>query len=119
METLDSELPSSGCIVQIKANVNDMWKYVGSDSYIWNGHVKLEEKLVFLHIQPYDKDIYDHIRCSTALLWQLLPSWELELVADITPSWKQWRSNVHSDNPFCKTHWMFSGILPCTYTKKR
>ncbi len=46
-----------------------------------------KEKFGFLH-----KDIYDHIWCSTALLWQLAKSWELELVANITASWKQQRS---------------------------
>ncbi len=45
----------------------------------------------FLHIKPYNKGIYDHIRCSTALLWQTMQSWELEFVADVTTSWKKWR----------------------------
>ncbi len=48
----------------------------------------LKEKFVFLHIKPYNKDIYNHIWCFTALLWQLVQSWELELFADVTTSWK-------------------------------
>ncbi len=30
--------------------------------------VTLKEKLVFLHIMPYNKDIYHHIQYSTAFL---------------------------------------------------
>ncbi len=52
----------------------------------------LKERFSFLHIKPYNKDIYHHIWCSTALLWQLAQFWELELVADATASWKQQRS---------------------------
>ncbi len=48
----------------------------------------LKEKFRFLHIKPYNKDISDHIRCSTAFLWQMAQSWELELLADITTGWK-------------------------------
>ncbi len=48
----------------------------------------LKEKFVFLHIKPYNKDIYNHLRCFTALLWQQAQSWELELFADVTTSWK-------------------------------
>ncbi len=55
----------------------------------------LNAEIIFLHIKPHNKDIYDHIRCSTALLWWALQSWELELVADVTASLKQRR---HSDN---------------------
>ncbi len=47
-----------------------------------------KEKFVFLHIKSYNKDIYDHIWCSTALLWQTVPSQKLELIADATASWK-------------------------------
>ncbi len=39
-----------------------------------------KEKFGFLHIKPYNKDIYDHIQ---SLLWQTVQSWELELIADI------------------------------------
>ncbi len=46
----------------------------------------LKEKL---HIKPYNKDIYDHIQCSAELLWQTVQSGELEVVADITASWKE------------------------------
>ncbi len=49
-------------------------------------------KGLFFHIRPYNKDIYDHIRCSPALLWQPAWSWGLRLIADITASWKQQRS---------------------------
>ncbi len=28
----------------------------------------LKEKLIFLHIKPYNKDIYKYTQCSTALL---------------------------------------------------
>ncbi len=51
----------------------------------------LKEKFGFLHIWPYTKDIYNHWQCSTALLWQTVQSWKLELVADVTASWKQQR----------------------------
>ncbi len=46
-----------------------------------------------MHIKPNYKDIYDYIQCSTALLWQTVLSQELELLADVTASWKQqsWR----------------------------
>ncbi len=30
--------------------------------------VTLKGKFIFLHMKPYNKDSYDHIRCSTALL---------------------------------------------------
>ncbi len=42
----------------------------------------------FLHIKPYDKGISDHVRCSTAFLWQTMKSRELVLLADVTASWK-------------------------------
>ncbi len=42
----------------------------------------------------YNKNIYDHIWYSTALLWRTVQSWELELIADITTSWKQRRCRV-------------------------
>ncbi len=28
----------------------------------------LKEKFIVLHIKPYNKDIYNHVRCSAALL---------------------------------------------------
>ncbi len=52
----------------------------------------LKEKFVFWHHKPYNKDTYNHMCCSTALLWPTVQSWELELVADVTASWKQRRS---------------------------
>ncbi len=30
--------------------------------------LELKEEVVFMHIKPYNEDIYDHIRCFTALL---------------------------------------------------
>ncbi len=52
----------------------------------------LKEEFVFVHIKPYNQDIYDHMRCSAALFWQVAQSWELEAVADVTANWKQQRS---------------------------
>ncbi len=53
----------------------------------------LEKKFGFLHNEPYNKDIYNHIQCSTALLWPMVHSRELKLLTDVTASWKQrrWR----------------------------
>ncbi len=44
----------------------------------------LQEKFVFLHIKPYNKNIYNHIQNSTAFIWRTAQSQELELVADVT-----------------------------------
>ncbi len=81
----------------------------------------------FLQIKPYNKDIYDHKQCSKALLWQTVQSWELELLADATASWKQrrWRGissalTVHPKKGRFE-RWdyrqMFRGVLWCTDTK--
>ncbi len=78
------------------------------------GHKGLEEwnqrraayrrSLLFLHIKPHSKDIYDHIQCSTALLWQPAQSWELELIAYNTASWKQQSSMcTQSDEKYIKS----------------
>ncbi len=53
---------------------------------------------VLINIRPYNKDIYDHIWCSTAILWQPVQSWELELVANFSASWKQQRSMCTQTN---------------------
>ncbi len=52
----------------------------------------LKKWLVVLHIQPCNKDIYSHMWCSTASLWQTVQCRELELTADVTAGWKQRRS---------------------------
>ncbi len=39
--------------------------------------------LAVLHIKLYNKDIYNHIQCSTALSWWTMQSWELELFAEL------------------------------------
>ncbi len=44
---------------------------------------KREVCFIFLHIESYNKDIYNHIWCSAALFWWTVQSRELEL------SWKQ------------------------------
>ncbi len=47
------------------------------------GHLHyLKEKFGHLHIKPDNKNIYNHLWCSTVLLWELVQSWELELVAE-------------------------------------
>ncbi len=70
-----------------------IWAWWSSDSFSTSrGDFYLKEKFGFLHIKPYKKNSYDHIRCFTALLWQPVQSWELELVADITVSRKQQKS---------------------------
>ncbi len=53
----------------------------------------LQEKLTFfLLTKPYNKDIYDQIQCSAALLlWWAVQSRELELIAEATAGWKQQR----------------------------
>ncbi len=65
-------------------------------------HQELKEKLIFLWIKPYNRDIYDYIQCSTAILWPTVQSWELELLADVTTSWKQqrsiWPQTIHPKN---------------------
>ncbi len=35
---------------------------------------KLKEKFGFLHMKPYNKDIYNHIQCSTEILRQVKPA---------------------------------------------
>ncbi len=75
---------------------------------------------------PYN-DVHDVIQCSTALLWLMVLSWELELTADVTAGWKQRRSmsthpsrnTINTCFKRCETHWMFSGVLSCTDTKTR
>ncbi len=54
-------------------------------------------EVCLLHIKSFNKNIYDYIRCSTALLWPTTQSWEPELVDDVTASWKQREEPVHSD----------------------
>ncbi len=49
------------------------------------------KKFSLLDIEPYNKDISDHIQCSTALLWWMVQSWKLELIANVIASWKQQR----------------------------
>ncbi len=62
----------------------------------------LMEKSVVLHIKPYNMDIYDHTQCSTALLWPMVQSWELETLADVTDSWRQPRfRGISSDSTIC------------------
>ncbi len=90
-------------------------------------YLNFKKRFVFLHIKPYNKDIYEHAQCSTALLWRLVQSWELELIADVTATWKQWRGKGTETicwkiqwTPFFKsgeTRQMFSGFLSCTDTK--
>ncbi len=66
---------------------------------------------------------YEHIQCITTLLWQTVQSCQVELFADFTASWKQWRLHRQSKNamktPFKSrdTCRMFSGVLWCTNTK--
>ncbi len=59
----------------------------------------LKEKFGFSHIKPYNKDIHNLIQCSTALLWWTVQSRELEFLADVTTSWKQWRWRGISNAP--------------------
>ncbi len=40
---------------------------IPSHSLLFTLEQYFKEKLVFLHIKPYNKDIYNHIQCSTAL----------------------------------------------------
>ncbi len=87
----------------------------------------LKKRFRFLHIKPYNKDIYDLVRCSTALLWWLVMRagaccWRHRWL-------KTTEEHVHSDNlskntinarfKRHETRWMFSGVLSCTDTKTR
>ncbi len=49
----------------------------------------VKERFVFFHIKPCERNVYDHKRCSEALLWGTVNSLEMELVADINARWKQ------------------------------
>ncbi len=46
---------------------------------------RLKEKFDFLHIKPYNKDIYDHIRCSMTFYdeWLSLESWSSLLTSPL------------------------------------
>ncbi len=83
------------------------------------------EKFVFLHIKAHNKDICDHLWCSTALVWQTVQSWELELIADVTENgWKHRRSMCSQllINVCFKRHktcWMFSIFHSLTKEKKK
>ncbi len=58
-------------------------------------------EVCFFALKPYNKDIYNHIPHSIALLWQKAQSWELELIADITVGWTRLETteeHVHSAN---------------------
>ncbi len=55
----------------------------------------------------------------------MVQSWELELIADVTASWKQHKESgthqIHQNTinacfKAWETHLMFSGVLLCTYT---
>ncbi len=49
---------------------------------LWAANLK--EEFSFLHLKPYNKDTYDHIQH-----YYDKQSSELELLADVTASWKQ------------------------------
>ncbi len=65
--------------------------------------ITLNLKFIFLHIQPYNKDIYNHLQFFAALSWQQVQFWKLKLMADVTASWKQRRSlstqTIRQKNP--------------------
>ncbi len=56
----------------------------------------LLEEEVFLLVKPYNIDIHDSIRYSTAFLGQMVPSFELELNADLTA--------ISSSSQYCTVH---------------
>ncbi len=69
----------------------------------WGENKHLQEKFSFLHIKPHNKDISDHIQYSAALLWWMVQSWELELLADVTAWWKQQRwGSILSASTLCR-----------------
>ncbi len=47
--------------------------------------VSLKEKFVCLHIKPYNMDIYNHIKCSAALLTNCAV-FRVGIIADVTAS---------------------------------
>ncbi len=84
----ENKVRESSCLIVSLCKINR--SFIFQSVRFWG--VSWVKGVVSLHIKPYKKDIYDHIRCSTALLWQLVQFWEQKLVADITASWKQQRS---------------------------
>ncbi len=115
---------SSQCL-PADPNINSRLKYTEMSLDSCDLFYILKDKFVFLHFKPYNKDIYDHIWCSTALWWRTVQSWELELIADVTASWKQRRSmcdnqSKNTVNVRIKRHEtrrVFSGVPSCTNTK--
>ncbi len=94
-------------------------------SFILGGNQHERRNFFFLHVKPYNKDIYDHIQCSTALLRRTVQSWELELIADIAAGWKQQRSmctepsknTINTCFKWRGIQQLFSGVLWSTNTK--
>ncbi len=76
------------------------------------------EMFVVLHITSYNEDIYDLIQCSIALLWWKVQSRQLELLADVTTSWKQVlgvsirRKKGHFENETTAKCWVVSRHVP-------
>ncbi len=93
--TISAHLAVIRLIFRLKTH-RTLWKFKwhqgGRMLWMCFATLNLKNKFAFLHIKPYNKDIYNHILCSTALLWQMVQHWELELIADVTASWKQQRS---------------------------
>ncbi len=81
---LAEAVSTAGCDFGIYAHFVQLCRYVPWGWFFFLGSLKL----IFLHIKPHNKDIYSHIQSSTALLWPMVQCWELELIADVTVSWK-------------------------------
>ncbi len=81
--------------------------------------------LFFWHIKPYNRDIYDHIWCSTALLWRCShKSWSSLLKSPLAENNRGlgafqvlWQFVENDCFKRQDDRQMFSGVLSCSDTK--